>query len=107
MYKVAVFAPREDDVISLIIKAASTAGAGTIGNYKECAFITEGLGSWTADEDAKPALGEAGKVGETIKEVKIEMECPDDKIKEVLNAIKKVHPYEEIVIDVFKLEKFE
>ncbi len=107
MYKVVVFAPREDDLISLIIKSASEAGAGTIGKYKGCAFITEGFGTWTADEDAKPALGEAGKVGEQIKEVKIEMECPDEKIKEVLNAIKKVHPYEEIVIDVFKLEKFE
>lgn len=106
MYKIVVFAPREENIISLIIKTASEAGAGTIGKYKRCAFITEGIGTWTADEDAKPSLGEAGKVGEQIKEVKIEMECPDEKIKEVLQAIKQVHPYEEIVIDVFKLEKF-
>lgn len=106
MYKFFVFAPREEKVIRSIIDAAFKAGAGTIGKYKKCAFITEGVGTWVADKDANPHLGEVGKV-EKIEEVKIEMECPDEVIQNVVDAIKKVHPYEEVVIDVFKMEKFE
>ncbi len=106
MYKFFVFAPREDEVIRKIIDAASEAGAGTIGKYKKCAWIQEGRGTWIADEDANPARGEVGKI-EYVDEVKIEMECPDKVMQKVVDAIKKVHPYEEVVIDVFKMERFE
>jgi hypothetical protein len=106
MYKFFVFAPNEEDVIRKIIDAASEAGAGTIGKYKKCAWIQEGRGSWIADKDANPAYGGVGKI-EYIDEVKIEMECPDEVIEKVVKAIKKVYPYEEIVIDVFKMERFE
>ena len=92
MYKFFVFAPREEKVIREIIDAASNAGAGTIGKYKKCAFVTEGYGTWEADLDANPAR---------------EMECPDEVMQKVVGAIKKVHPYEEVVIDVFKMERFE
>lgn len=105
MYKFFVFAPRDEKIIRSIIDAASKVGAGTIGKYKKCAFIAEGYGTWEADLDAKPALGEVGKI-EKIEEVKIEMECPDEVIQNVVDAIKKVHPYEEVVIDVFKMERF-
>lgn len=106
MYKFFVFAPRNEKVIRSIIDAAAEAGAGTIGKYKKCAFITEGFGTWIADQDSNPHLGEVGKI-EKIEEVKIEMECPDEVIQDVVAAVKKVHPYEEVVIDVFKMERFE
>lgn len=105
MYKFFVFAPREEKVIRSIIDAASEAGAGTIGKYKKCAWIAEGRGTWIADSDANPAYGVVGKI-EYVDEVKIEMECSDEVIQNVVNAIKKVHPYEEVVIDVFKIERF-
>jgi hypothetical protein len=38
-----------------------------------------------------------------IKEVKIEMECPDEAAKRVAEAIKLVHPYEEVEIDFVRL----
>lgn len=106
MYKFFVFAPRDEKVIRSIIDAASAAGAGTIGKYKKCAFVMEGYGTWVADPDANPALGGIGK-DEKIEEVKIEMECPDEVMQKVVDAIKKLHPYEEVVIDVFKMERFE
>ena len=104
MYKAFVFAPRDQKIIRSIIDAAANAGAGKIGKYNKCAFITEGIGTWEADKNAHPAYGEVGKL-ENIKEVKIEMQCPNKALKQVLAAIKKVHPYEEVVIDVFKLEE--
>lgn len=106
MYKFFVFAPRNEKVIRDIIDAAAENGAGTIGKYKKCAFITEGHGTWVADNDANPHLGEIGKI-EKIEEVKIEMQCSDGVINKVIEDIKNVHPYEEIVIDVIKMESFE
>ena len=103
MYKVFVFAPRDQKIIRTIIDAAAKAGAGKIGKYNKCAFITEGIGTWEADKDAHPHLGEVGKL-QNIEEVKMEMQCPDKSLKSVLSAIKKAHPYEEIVIDVIRLE---
>ncbi len=105
MYKFFVFAPREEKVIRDIIDAASDTGAGIIGKYKKCAFISEGYGSWFADNDANPHIGKVGKI-EKVEEVKIEMECPDEVINDVVAAVKKVHPYEEVVVDVFKMERF-
>lgn len=106
MYKFFVFAPRDEKVIRSIIDTASEAGAGTIGKYKKCVWIAEGRGSWIADKDANPAYGGTGKA-EYVDEVKIEMECPDESMQNVVDAIKKVHPYEEVVIDVFRMERFE
>lgn len=106
MYKFFVFVPNEETVIRKIIDVAADAGAGRIGKYKKCAWVTTGYGTWLADEDAHPARGKVG-VLERIDEVKIEMQCPDESIEKVLAAVKKVHPYEEIVIDVFKMEQFE
>ena len=104
MFKIFIFAPRDEKIIRSIIDAASNAGAGRIGKYKKCAFITEGYGTWFADSDAKPSTGKIGRT-EKIQEVKIEMQCPDNNVEKVISAIKKVHPYEEVVIDVIKLEK--
>jgi hypothetical protein len=105
MYKFIVFCPREESVIRAIIDAASNAGAGNIGKYKKCAFTTDGIGTWVADNNANPARGEVGKI-EKIEEVKIEMQCPKEAMQDVFNAIKKVHPYEEVVIDIFAMEEF-
>ena len=106
MYKFFVYAPRDQKVIQQIIDAASNAGAGKIGNYKACAFVTEGTGTWYAEEGANPAIGGVGKT-EKVNEVKIEMECLEEFMQKVVNAIKAVHPYEEVVIDVFPMERFD
>src|SRR5471030_800529 len=36
------------------------AGAGNIGNYSECSFNADGTGSFKANEDANPFVGEPG-----------------------------------------------
>lgn len=53
-----------------------------------------------------PFIGTAGEVSR-VNEVKIEMECPAEVVKSVAKAIRKVHPYEEIIIDFIKLEDIE
>ena len=106
MYKFFVFCPRDDKVIWGIINAAAKAGAGIVDNYTHCAFITDGFGTWLPQPGAKPTIGKIGKLSKE-EEVKIEMECPKEKIPAVFAAIRKVHPYDKISLDAVSIERFE
>jgi len=82
--------------------AMGKAGAGRIGNYKYCAFITYGKGYFLAAKGAKPTIGKVGKITQ-VNEVKIETVCAKNKLAAVIKAIKKAHPYEEVPIDIIPL----
>ncbi len=79
------------------------AGAGSIGNYSNCSFTNLGTGSYKANEGANPVKG---KIGETHyeKEAQIHITYPKSKEREVLNALFKNHPYEEVAYETFTLE---
>ena len=79
------------------------AGAGCIGNYDSCSFNAHGQGSFRAGEAAHPYVGEVGKV-HFEDEVRIETVVPKHILNQVVAAILKVHPYEEVAYDVFALE---
>jgi hypothetical protein len=85
--------------------AIFSAGAGHIGNYDQCCFESDGTGQFRPLENANPAVGNVGQV-ERVKELKIETICPDDKVKDVLEALRMAHVYEEPAIDVYQLENF-
>lgn len=100
--KVVVFSPRESR--EAILAAAFAAGAGRIGAYDECSFTGSGVGSFFGGEGTNPAVGRAGR-RETVRELRIELRCMPDQIKEVLAAIRASHPYEEPAIDVYPLRQ--
>jgi hypothetical protein len=106
MYKFIIFAPKDKKIIQSIIHAATKAGAGIIGNYTHCSFVTEGYGTWFPLPGAKPSIGQVGELS-IEEEVKIEMECPKEKMKEVFEAVKKVHPYDKFTIDAVEIKRFE
>ncbi len=83
----------------------ANAGAGKIGDYDNCAFIASGIGVFRPLEGAKPAQGEVGKL-ERVGEARIEVTVAGDLLEKVISAVKQVHPYEEPVIDIYKLESF-
>ena len=80
-----------------------SAGAGKIGNYSFCTFSSKGTGRFRPNAGANPTIGEVG-VFETVEEERIETVCTEEKLQEVLRAIKAVHPYEEPATDVYSLE---
>lgn len=82
--------------------AIGESGGGVIGRYQYCAFVTEGYGYFLPMEGANPVVGKVGAVTKT-DEVKIEFVCEKEKIQAVLAAIKSVHPYDEIPIDIFPM----
>lgn len=100
LYKIVIFVPlTHSDVVR---KAMGDAGAGLIGNYSHCTWSTTGFGRYKPLEGAHPTIGEVGKF-EQVEEERIETLCEKDKLKDVLEAIKKVHPYEEVAYDLIPL----
>lgn len=98
--KIVVFAPElHADAVRL---AMGKAGAGKIGNYSFCSFSIKGVGRFKPERVAHPAIGNIGKI-EQVAEERIEAVCDRSKLKKVISAIKKVHPYEEVALDIYPL----
>lgn len=99
--KLVVFCPKNqaDEVRTAIFEA----GAGYIGNYDCCSFNVEGKGSFRAQENANPYVGEVGKI-HVEEEVRIETIYPLFLENQIVSAVLKVHPYDEVAYDIYKLE---
>jgi dinuclear metal center YbgI/SA1388 family protein len=78
-----------------LLKALSEAGAGNIGNYKNCSFRVLGTGTFEPNEDANPTIGEKNKL-EEVQEDRIEVIFPAHSESKILTALKMAHPYEEV-----------
>lgn len=99
--KLVVFTPlTHADVVR---DALGNAGAGKIGNYDFCSFSTRGTGRFRGNENSNPAIGSALKY-EQVEEEKIEVVVQRTILNDVIDAVKKVHPYEEVAFDVYPLE---
>ena len=98
--KIVVFTPLTHT--DKIREAIGNAGGGIIGNYTHCSFSSKGIGRFKPNEKAQPHIGKANKI-ESVEEEKIEFICQREKAKSVINAIKKVHPYEEVALDIYPL----
>ena len=85
--------------------AIGKAGGGVIGNYTYCAFLSKGHEYFLPMEGSNPTIGKQGTI-EKVEEYKIEFVCEKDKVKVVIDAIKKAHPYEEVPIDILPLLDF-
>ena len=87
-----------------LIEAMSMAGAGEIGLYERCAFVSTGTGTFRGKPDSSSAIGKPGQI-ESVDETKVEMVCRKDISDSVVNAIIGAHPYEQPAIDVYALQK--
>ncbi|MDD5103079.1 MAG: hypothetical protein PHX93_01620 [Candidatus Peribacteraceae bacterium] len=81
------------------------AGAGSIGRYDSCSFSSRGTGRFRPLKGATPAVGAVGSL-EEVEEERIETVVQEDALQKVLQAIVKVHPYEEPAIHVLKMEDY-
>ncbi|OFX74445.1 MAG: Nif3-like dinuclear metal center hexameric protein [Bacteroidetes bacterium GWE2_29_8] len=79
------------------------AGGGCIGNYDSCSFNVEGIGTFKGNDLSTPFVGEKNILHKE-KEERIELIYPFYKEIELINALKKTHPYEEVAYDIYKLE---
>ncbi|MCB0514486.1 MAG: Nif3-like dinuclear metal center hexameric protein [Chitinophagales bacterium] len=79
------------------------AGAGEIGNYDHCSYNTEGFGTFRANDNAQPFVGEKNSAHQET-ETKIEVIFPSLLQKSVVKALIAAHPYEEPAFDIVALE---
>ncbi len=96
--KIVVFVPATH--VEQVAKEMSEAGAGTIGNYDSCSFRVEGTGTYKGTAESNPVIGERGSFTR-VKEVRIEMVSPTTCVRAIVQAIMKVHPYEQVAYDVY------
>ncbi|MFQ5948717.1 MAG: Nif3-like dinuclear metal center hexameric protein [Acidimicrobiia bacterium] len=95
--KVVTFVP--GDWVEAVAAAMAQAGAGSIGNYTQCSFRSEGTGTFFAGSGTEPAAGEEGVLN-LEREVRLEMVAPAPQEQAVVAALVAAHPYEEPAYDV-------
>lgn len=100
--KLVVYVPKTH--LGRVRDALCAAGAGKIGRYDTCVFSVEGEGTFRGGEGTKPFLGERGKI-ETVREMRLETVFPRGLKRQVLQALRSSHPYEEIAYDLYRVEQ--
>ena len=109
-----ILQPKQNSLLKLITyvprlhsyrvrEALFEAGAGQIGNYDACSFNVEGVGTFRANENAVPFVGENNEL-HAEPETRIEVILPDYLQFKVLEALLKSHPYEVPAYDFILLK---
>jgi hypothetical protein len=87
-----VYVPRAST--EALLAALFAAGAGAIGDYRECAWVTAGIGRFRPLPGANPTRGEVGELVK-VAEDRCEMVVPTGRRDAVIAALRAAHPYEE------------
>ncbi|MFH1156519.1 MAG: NGG1p interacting factor NIF3 [Pseudomonadota bacterium] len=100
MYMISFYVPESH--CETVMQAMFSNGAGRLGNYDSCAWVTLGKGQFRPLQGSQPFLGRPGTLSR-VDEYKVELVCGDEVIQDVLLALKKSHPYEEPAYHALKL----
>lgn len=99
--KLIVFIPIQS--VEEVKEAIFSAGAGRIGNYSECGYTQVGQGSFRGNEKANPTIG-SKHVREIVDEIRFETVFLAYMESNIISAMKKAHPYEEVAYDIYSIE---
>ncbi|KAF0970416.1 Nif3-like dinuclear metal center hexameric protein [Gordonia sp. YY1] len=88
--------------VEQVSEAMFAAGAGAIGDYRDCSWTVVGTGQFEAQEEATPTIGEIG-TRTHVDEARVEMVAARSIRGSVLRALRNAHPYDEPAFDVFEL----
>ncbi|MDL9937327.1 Nif3-like dinuclear metal center hexameric protein [Gordonia sp. ABSL1-1] len=88
--------------VEQVSEAMFAAGAGTIGEYRDCSWSVVGTGQFEPLENAAPTIGEIG-MRTHVDEARVEMVASRGIRRRVLAALRAAHPYEEPAFDVLEL----
>ena len=100
--KIVVYVPLSH--ADAVRRAIGEAGGGRLGKYSFCSFSVRGVGRFKPGEGARPHIGTVGQL-EEVEEERIEVTCDRPLVEAVIAAVKKAHPYEEVALDVYSLDK--
>tara|TARA_R110000868_G_scaffold3388_4_gene21885 strand:- start:868 stop:1962 length:1095 start_codon:yes stop_codon:yes gene_type:complete len=99
--KLTTFIPKDE--AEKLRQALFKIGAGNIGNYSNCSFNVEGLGTYKGNDASHPTKGEKG-VFHTEEETQITITFAKHLEGEVLKTLFKSHSYEEVAYEISTLE---
>lgn len=99
--KLVTFVPEKN--LAEVREALCAAGAGAIGDYTHCTFSTPGTGTFLPGETANPHLGSKQRLNEEA-ELRFETVVPKVRLGQVIEALMRSHPYEEVAYDIVQLE---
>lgn len=100
MHKLAFFVPASH--VEVVKAAVFAAGGGRIGDYDHCAWQTLGQGQFRPLDGSQPFLGQVGQVV-VVEEWKVELVVADERVRQVVAALKQSHPYETPAYEVWPL----
>lgn len=84
-------------------KALFEGGAGTIGNYDNCSFNSNGFSTYQGNENSNPVIGTKGELTQT-NEIKIEVTFEKHLQSKILKALFSNHVYEEVAYEIYELQ---
>lgn len=84
-----------------VLAAVFAAGAGAVGAYRDCAFVTRGTGRFRPTAGARPAIGSVGEVT-FVEEDRVELVVGRGLRARVVAALRAAHPYEEPAFHVLE-----
>lgn len=96
-----VYVPNEHS--EQLKEALFSAGAGNIGFYDECSFKINGNGTFRPIEGSNPFSGQQN-VTENADESMISVIFEAYKQNQIIAAMKKAHPYEEVAHQIYSLD---
>jgi dinuclear metal center YbgI/SA1388 family protein len=79
------------------------AGAGNIGNYENCSFASQGMGTYQGNADSNPQVGQPGDFMEA-REMKLEVTFEKHLEGKILKALFGNHIYEEVAYEIYQLQ---
>lgn len=98
--KLEIFIPESH--LRVLQRALADVDAGHIGKYDCCLSYSRVTGCWRPLAGSTPYLGAPGEISEE-PELKVEVTCRTEQADRVVEAVKRVHPYEEPVVNVIPL----
>lgn len=99
--KLTTYVPKDE--LNVVREALFQAGAGAIGNYNNCSFNVDGIGTFNGNEQSNPTKGEKG-ITQEEHEVKLSVIFPKHIENTVLQSLFKAHSYEEVAYEIVTLE---
>ena len=103
-YKLVLYVP--EAYRETVMTALFETRAGEIGNYSCCSFQNKGKGTYKPGLSARPFSGKIGEISHA-DEVRIETVVRKNDVTSVIDHIKKNHPYETMVYDIYPLLSYD
>ncbi|WP_165000320.1 Nif3-like dinuclear metal center hexameric protein [Anaerophilus nitritogenes] len=99
--KLVVYVPK--DYVDKVREVICIHGAGHIGNYSQCTFRSEGIGTFMPLEGTNPFIGSQRKL-EKVCEYRLESIIAKKDLHKIIENMMQAHPYEEVAYDIIPLD---